>query len=580
MSKKKKKGNHRGGDRPLSDNPALNSLKSALSAQQRSVPSKNVAKTPPAGDGRHELERRMLAKAASASSPAARSHQHAGAAKAVKVKKGGKGKPAPTKLKFNSPADRAEYRELVKQQQAEWDRSAEAQRAVPATSRDPDAERRTVFERIRELIGKAPPHVEDRPDEVSKEARRSIRKSIETGAQAYGRASFRDLDNGFIVGFDFGTSSLKLAVRQPYRAGPSLAIMPALDKLRSGGHSYLWQTVLWFNPATETFSLCPDTGCIVLEGFKVGILAGRSGDRVRAELPVTKIEAATAFVTLQLANFFGWYHAKRPLGEAAGDRHLAINMGIPVASQDDEKTYRVFRHILAAAHALLPVAGELSLLRLRQKLAQSGGVLPDGWHLVPELTAAIAGYAALKTAQDGAHILVDVGASTLDIVAFNHIPGEKIAVISASVELLGAACLETAQAAGIDDKAFKAACNHQFDQVFGEAKRYERGGLGFNPLHRKRDVQLVTTGGGCAAPLHAEFLSAMTTPDELGASPAVRPTPPDFAMKGTNDGSRLLLAYGLTRDIPELLDLSLPSQVPTITPRPPTPDVFISKDMM
>ncbi|MEA1618626.1 hypothetical protein SOQ14_06825 [Erythrobacter sp. T5W1-R] len=153
-------------------------------------------------------------------------------------------------------------------------------------------------------------------------------------------------------------------------------------------------------------------------------------------------------------------------------------------------------------------------------------------------------------------------------------------MISAGVELLGAASFNAALASGASEQDFRHACNAQFNAVFGDACRWSRGGNGFHRDLRSRDVQLITTGGGCATQLHADFINSKNTPEVLGTAAIVQPEPPATCASEACDLSRLLLAYGLTRDVPELLELKLPSQVPSIT-RPNRPGAtFIDKDMV
>ncbi|MFD2577470.1 hypothetical protein ACFSTD_00135 [Novosphingobium colocasiae] len=45
------------------------------------------------------------------------------------------------------------------------------------------------------------------------------------------------------------------------------------------------------------------------------------------------------------------------------------------------------------------------------------------------------------------------------------------------------------------------------------------------------------------------------------------------------DRSRLLLAYGLTRDLPDLPEIKLPSQVPSITPLVRMEPSFVGPEM-
>jgi hypothetical protein len=209
--------------------------------------------------------------------------------------------------------------------------------------------------------------------------------------------------------------------------------------------------------------------------------------------------------------------------------------------------------------------------------------LPPGFDLVPELAAAIAGYAADPTTPSGPHILVDVGAATLDIVAFNLLDrGQKVAVLASGVEMFGAASLDWARLGGIQDQMFKDACDFQFDQVYGHARSPERDPRGFHPAMRGNGtVRLVTTGGGCATALHTKFIAEMVKPGVLGNGKIGRPVPPRIITSESCDRSRLLLAYGLTRDVTQIAQCRLPSQIENLTkPASQEPSSPTSKDMM
>lgn len=427
-------------------------------------------------------------------------------------------------------------------------------------------ERRLAAARIRKAVEASSPELDIRPIEVSPETADAVGRAVRLGADLLGARAEPDYDNGFIVGFDLGTSSLKLAIRQPYQADDPIAAQVAPVELRSGLHPNLWQAVLWFDPTSEHFSLLPSPGALPLGGFKTGIIGGHGGARVLEEVPVTRAEACAAFVAMQLAHCLGWYSEARPLGNVGGDHFLGINIGIPVAAHDDKRTFENFARVVRAAFELAPFAGELSLTDVRSVCRRVTPALPAGVQFVPELVAAISGYAVEPTARAGAHLLVDVGASTLDIVAFNLIERARVSVFNAGVELLGAGALEVARNCGIPDVEFKRACDGQFDSVYGLAKSDRRAPSLFDPRFRRRPVQLIVTGGGCATELHRKFLSEMTKPEVLGDLPCVQPTPPSGITLCDCDRSRLLLAFGLTRDEPELLGLRLPSVIEDLKP--------------
>src|SRR3546814_1753842 len=84
-------------------------------------------------------------------------------------------------------------------------------------------------------------------------------------------------------------------------------------------------------------------------------------------------------------------------------------------------------------------------------------------------------------------MLVDVGSSTLDIVAFNLVGRERVAVFSAAVELLGAAALDSALSRQLSAGDFKRACDHEFEEVFGRARSPERAQDGFHAAYRSEE---------------------------------------------------------------------------------------------
>lgn len=523
-----------------------------------------------------DIESEMIAKARvqtalpqpDSGRPSLLKHKHD--SKKLKVKTPSGVKP---KMILRGPGLKAIYENIVAQE-----RAAATLKQAKAAGR-PRTDRRELFDSITELVGRSSPRIEPRPAAVSEATRCAVEAAVALGANQLSTRREPDLENGFLVGFDFGTSSIKVAVRQPYQADDPVKAMPAPTELRSIEHPYLWQTALWFDPESGQFSLIPRGGFVPLEGFKTGTIGGQDGARVLENLPVTRAEATVAFLALHLAHLLGWYQIERPLAPVGGDHFLGVHIGIPVAAHDDQKTYFLFKRIVAAANALAIDADNLTHQLVRETYARSPAELPPGYALVPELAAAIAGYAADITAQPGSHILVDVGASTLDIVAFNLVDRERIAVFSAAVELLGAAALDVALSAGVDAQDFKRACDEEFEVVYGEARSPHRASDGFHPALRRRPVRLLTTGGGCQTSVHRQFIDEMIQEAVLGSGAIVSPTPPEAMLDPGCASSRLLLAYGLTRDIQELLELKLPSQVPSIHPQRRSEPHYIGPEM-
>ena len=273
--------------------------------------------------------------------------------------------------------------------------------------------------------------------------------------------------------------------------------------------------------------MVPDTGALPIDGFKTGLIAGRGNERASPQAEVTKAEAATAFLALILAYALGWYIDSRPLGAEGGSHFLTINVGIPVAARDEKALHLQFEQIVGAAARLAPQALNMTLADVRTAVNEQPSAPPPGYGLVAELTAAIAGYAWQDMVQFGAHVLVDVGASTLDLVAFNLRDRTRASVFTADVDLLGAAAVAVAYRHGIDARLFKTACDSLYKSVVLKGMKPERARNLFHPSVRLQPVQLLATGGGCATEVHSLFIQEMIGADVLGDLPLITPLPPE-----------------------------------------------------
>ena len=124
--------------------------------------------------------------------------------------------------------------------------------------------------------------------------------------------------------------------------------------------------------------------------------------------------------------------------------------------------------------------------------------------------------------------------------------------------------------------------------LFGHQRDGQDPGVGRDeglPV-RKRILPHLPAGASLSPPslqmsFHSFAVTGWTERRELRTSTMSESLGSDLicsSVTGVSDPSRLLLAYGLTRDIPELLELKLPSQVPDIQPRQGPSQPYISKD--
>lgn len=105
----------------------------------------------------------------------------------------------------------------------------------------------------------------------------------------------------------------------------------------------------------------------------------------------------------------------------------ALNVGLPTESFEDTALSSTYRDMVTAAWILSCQPGEVSLFKAKvavgkvmQDKAAEGGMIPTGGvELFPEFAAQVAAYLETPMRRLGLHLLVDVGAGTVDDTVFN-----------------------------------------------------------------------------------------------------------------------------------------------------------------
>lgn len=238
-----------------------------------------------------------------------------------------------------------------------------------------------------------------------------------------------------VVGLDFGTSCTKVVVRTPFIAG-ARAIAVRWGNVRRA-NAYLLPTELWMDRRGE-FRLHPASN-VAGERFtdiKISLMDQPADERSRA--------VAAAYLGLVLRRARRWFLDTQ--ADIYGHYLLrwALNLGIPSAGYDDEHVRTTFG-VVARAAWQLSLESRAPTLETAVRACRNvrGNGDPDAdtpVEVVPEIVAEVIGYARSKRRSNGLHVVVDVGASTLDICGFNlHAPdGEDCYELFTSlVERLG-----------------------------------------------------------------------------------------------------------------------------------------------
>jgi hypothetical protein len=159
------------------------------------------------------------------------------------------------------------------------------------------------------------------------------------------------------------------------------------------------------------------------------------------------IALAASYLALAIRRARRWFLDTQSEHYGRFDLRWAMNVGIPSAGYDDDSVRRCF---MAAAMAAWHLSlGNAPIHEDRARSVAKAALRPEfdpgvPIGVIPEVAAEVVGYARSPLRQPGLHILVDVGASTLDICGFilHEAGGEdRYELPTALVERLGVLAL-------------------------------------------------------------------------------------------------------------------------------------------
>lgn len=260
------------------------------------------------------------------------------------------------------------------------------------------------------------PHCEARADQSWQ--RQGVEKVI--GPIQPGRKSFS------IVGLDFGTAYTKACIRIRNRT-----YVVHWDGAASLTNSFLLPSV---------FSIMPDGACVLgpagegklISDIKMGLIGGM--------LPQSRIHAVV-FIALATRYVRSWAFSELRNIVEGFELIWKLNLGLPARSWDNSTLCADYRGIALAGWNLGFGPGSITLESARSTLHESAGSRPetdvdqDGVAVFPEFGAQVHSYRSTAQRQKDLHLLVDIGAGTVDIVTF-HIGDEEGEEVNCILEAL------------------------------------------------------------------------------------------------------------------------------------------------
>jgi hypothetical protein len=238
-----------------------------------------------------------------------------------------------------------------------------------------------------------------------------------------------------VIGLDFGTSCTKVVVRSPYEHNRAFAVPFGQAAHRSS--PYLLPSVLWIGQDGKP-SLTKVAGGIYLRDVKYYLMEQKpvpAMNRGAGGQTFDPKTVAVAFLALALRATRRWFLDTHKASFGSFMLDWQFNLGLPSADFAEEPLCHDYLRIAAAAWGLSVEAGPIELTGadaaydavklLEDESAKGVGAFCDCGdresaeiRLIPEVAAEVVGYARSYLRDEGLHILVDIGASTLDVCGF------------------------------------------------------------------------------------------------------------------------------------------------------------------
>ena len=379
------------------------------------------------------------------------------------------------------------------------------------------------------------------------------------------------LETDVVIGLDFGTSSTKVIVRTPYLPGSPAYALPAPSSVRAEGCSHLWASAVWYDSDLRILSAEPLKGGIKLEGIKAAFIDDPNA-KFHKDIHVS--DACVAFLTLVLRETMAWTMKQRVF--QGRSLQWSVNLGLPAATYDTP-VLAPYHKVLHAAWNLADSAAKISIKDVRQALTKGPTDGSVALNIVPEVAAAVAGFARSQNRRNGLYVLADVGAATLDACCFRlsePVAGlDRYSMLLADVQPLGVAAAAALRKNGLTDIEIETAVEQVMRSVIWQTKvrRDPRAAEWASSL------PLFLCGGGAANKLHRRAMEALTPwlrqhTEAEGVPINTLEDPDSLSSNKDTEPGRLVVAWGLSYPEIDIGDLVRPSEIEDI-PRPSYRDI-------
>jgi hypothetical protein len=379
-----------------------------------------------------------------------------------------------------------------------------------------------------------------------------------------------------VMGLDFGTSCTKVLIRGPDLPGRRAVAMQVPLFARPDTHPFLWRSWVWLTPGGE-LSLAPLDQATLICGIKAGLMGERPTSLALAaasDHTVTPVTAAIAYLALMIRQARGWFLSTRREFDR-GPLEWSLNLGFPAATLENRTLADLYRRIAQAAWNLAGWPGRITVDTCHSAFAAaaSGAGGRVAASVVPEIAAAVAGFAQSARREDGLYAIIDVGAATLDLSTFNlHADRDgldRLSVLVADVQRFGMEPYRACVAEERWNRPFQRQAGITVRHVIWETRRRRDP----NSARWREGARLpvFVTGGGSASELHRAIARSLDgwLQQHSGQRNGVDLRSLDiieglYAEASGCDLGRLIVASGLSLPREEIPEVTLPGDIPDV----------------
>lgn len=448
-------------------------------------------------------------------------------------------------------------------------------------------------------------------------------------------------ERDIVIGFDFGTSSSKIIIRDSVLQN---AYAIPFNSLACPFNQYLIPTSIYINKHGQ-YSITP--GGYSSRDLKINLMEAPTKKIVSTKnnkITITAAEFGAAYIALVIQYARDWFLQQTESIYKNTNIHWHVNIGIPSKDYSDQKLKQIFRVIVMAAWKVSRNSSPITIRIVKECLKHANKHLktkgksindsdledslwlhPDYVNTHPEVIMEVVGYTRSPSRANGLHLLVDIGATTFDTATFiihNDEQGDLYTLQETSVEKFGTMILHQHRIKALQDslqarflkikktdptlplpKTEDYAINTdkldiaQNDELFlkncyaciGEVIRNTQTNR--DPHSRAWDegLPVFICGGGGRSPeyrdmviLLGENLTSRTSINGFNIQSIPMPEQLDAPDLSPQDYDRLAVAYGLSFTADEIGSVVPPSDDPDVQKRDNSVDIedkFIDKDM-